>query len=176
MGDVYALPLDDASFDVVHAHQVLQHLSDPVAALVEMRRVCRPGGLVAVRDADYSAFSWSPPDRELDAWLALYRAVARGNDAEPDAGPRLKGWALAAGFTDVTATASAWCFATPEERAWWAGLWAERTTATALADQAEAAGLATAEQREAMAAALRRWAEADDGVFLVPHGEVIARR
>ena len=40
-GDVYALAYDDASFDVVHAHQVLQHLSDPVAALTEMRRVTR---------------------------------------------------------------------------------------------------------------------------------------
>ena len=32
-GDVYALDYPDASFDVVHAHQVLQHLSDPVRAL-----------------------------------------------------------------------------------------------------------------------------------------------
>src|SRR5688500_14680707 len=39
-GDVYALDLADDSFDVVHAHQVLQHVSDPVAALREMRRVC----------------------------------------------------------------------------------------------------------------------------------------
>src|SRR6266566_2612603 len=45
VGDVYALQLPDASFDVVHAHQLLQHLSDPVRALVEMRRVLRPGGL-----------------------------------------------------------------------------------------------------------------------------------
>src|SRR3546814_12868616 len=58
VGDVYALDADDATFDVVHAHQVLQHLSDPVAALVEMRRVCRPGGVVAARDADYGAFTW----------------------------------------------------------------------------------------------------------------------
>jgi ubiquinone/menaquinone biosynthesis C-methylase UbiE len=43
-GDVYALQFPDASFDVVHAHQVLQHLSAPVRALREMRRVLRPGG------------------------------------------------------------------------------------------------------------------------------------
>src|SRR5215831_5785110 len=33
VGDLYTLPFADASFDVVHAHQVLQHLSDPVRAL-----------------------------------------------------------------------------------------------------------------------------------------------
>src|SRR3954466_12224776 len=38
VGDVYALEADDDSFDVVHAHQVLQHLTDPVAALREMAR------------------------------------------------------------------------------------------------------------------------------------------
>src|SRR6476469_8747699 len=60
VGDAYALDLPDGSVDVVHAHQVLQHLSDPVAALVEMRRVCTVGGIVAVRDADYAAMTWHP--------------------------------------------------------------------------------------------------------------------
>src|SRR4051794_20412666 len=43
VGDVTALDLPDDSFDVVHAHQVLQHVADPVLALREMGRVCRPG-------------------------------------------------------------------------------------------------------------------------------------
>lgn len=174
VGDVYALPCDDASFDVVHAHQVLQHLSDPVAALREMRRVCRPNGVVAVRDSDYAAFTWAPADPALDAWLMLYRQVAQRNGAEPDAGRHLKGWTRAAGFTTVEASASAWCFSTPEERVWWGDLWAERTVASDLADQATAAGLATTADLEAMAAAFRRWAASDDGVFLVLHGEVLA--
>ena len=73
-GDVYALAYDDASFDVVHAHQVLQHLSDPVAALAEMRRVTRSGGVVAARDGDYACFSWAPLDPRLDRWLEIYRS------------------------------------------------------------------------------------------------------
>ena len=110
--DVYALDYPDASFCVVHAHQVLQHLSDPVLALTEMRRVTRPGGLVAVRDADYGAMTGTRASRYSD-WLALYlRQVARGNGGEPNAGRHLHAWARAAGFTDVTARRTNWTYAT----------------------------------------------------------------
>ena len=44
VADAYELPFADDAFDVVHAHQVLQHLTDPIAALREMRRVTRPAG------------------------------------------------------------------------------------------------------------------------------------
>jgi hypothetical protein len=47
----------------VHAHQVLQHLTDPVAALREMLRVCRPDGVVGVRDADSPAPTVPSPTR-----------------------------------------------------------------------------------------------------------------
>lgn len=174
-GDVYALDLVDDSVDVVHAHQVLQHLSDPVAALREMRRVCRPGGVVAMRDADYAAMTWSPASEGLDRWLSVYRQVHRGNGGEPDAGRHLLGWAHAAGFTDVTASASAWCFATPEDRAWWSSTWAARTTTTRLADGALAAGLATRDDLAAMAEAWRAWAAQPDAWFAVLHGELLCR-
>src|SRR4051794_2043583 len=121
-GDAYALDLPDHSVDVVHAHQVLQHVSDPVAVLREMARVCRPGGVVAARDADYAVMAWAPAGPRLDRWLEIYRATARANGAEPDAGRRLLGWAHAAGLEDVTATTSTWCFATAEDRAWWGNL------------------------------------------------------
>ncbi len=177
VGDVAALPFDDASFDVVHAHQVLQHLSHPVAALREMARVTRPGGLVAVRDVDYAATTWYPLDAGLEAWLALYSAVARGNDAEPDAGRRLLAWAHAADLhgSAVTASASAWCYASPEERAWWGTSWAGRATSSAFAEQAVAQGRASREDLEDVAAAWQRWAGADDGWIALLHGELLVR-
>src|SRR4029453_7383842 len=118
VGDANHLSFADASFDVVHAHQLVQHLTHPVTALEEMRRVCVPGGLVAIRDADYSAMTWHPPSAALTRWLELYQQVARSNGGEPDAGRRLLGWAHAAGFSDVDSSASAWCFAKPVDIAW----------------------------------------------------------
>ncbi|QIM21573.1 methyltransferase domain-containing protein [Phycicoccus sp. HDW14] len=173
VGDVYALDHAAGSFDVVHAHQVLQHLTDPVAALREMGRVCRPGGLVAVRDADYSAFTWSPAVPELDDWLDLYREVARGNAAEPDAGRHLKGWALAAGLEVVSSTAGAWCFSTADDVAWWGSTWAERVLTSGLAEQALERGLACAADLDRLAAGWRRWAAAPDAWFAVLHGELL---
>lgn len=175
IGDVYALDFDDDSVDVVHAHQVLQHLTDPVAALAEMRRVCRPGGIVAARDADYEVMTWFPIAPGIDRWLEIYRAVHRANGSEPDAGRRLLSWAHDAGFDDVTASASTWCFAAPQDRRWWADTWAERVSATTLADQAVAAGLAERDELSAIAEAWRSWADEPDGWFVVVHGEVLCR-
>src|SRR5439155_860061 len=109
------------------------------------------------------------------ALLALYRRVARANGGEPDAGRRLLSWAYAAGFTEVTAGASTWCFATPEDRAWWAGLWSERMVGSALARHAVSGGHATLDDLRGIAAAWQEWARADDAWFTVLHGEVLGR-
>ncbi|MEU3183477.1 methyltransferase domain-containing protein [Streptomyces sp. NPDC006923] len=175
VADVHALDFPDDSFDIVHAHQVLQHVGDPVRALSEMRRVCRPGGVVAARDADYGAFTWFPAVPGLDDWQELYRRVARANGGEPDAGRRLLSWARRAGFTGLTATATNWCFATPEERAWWSGLWADRTTASGYADQATGGGHTTAGRLAEIAEAWREWGRDEDAWFMVPHGEILCR-
>jgi ubiquinone/menaquinone biosynthesis C-methylase UbiE len=175
VADVYHLDFADGTFDVVHAHQVLQHLADPVAAFREMRRVCKDAGVVAARDADYAAMTWHPPQAALDRWLDLYRRIARSNRAEPDAGRRLLSWARAAGFSEITSSATAWCYATPEERTWWGGLWADRVTSSALATQAVDQQFATPEDLHEMARGWRQWAEQDDGWFAVLHGEVLCR-
>ena len=173
-GDVMALPFEDASFDVVHAHQVLQHLADPVGALAEMRRVTRPGGIVAVRDAVYSAMTWFPEPAGMEQWRSVYMATARANGGEPDAGSRLLSWAREAGFTDVTASASTWCYATPADRAWQSQTWAQRCL-TSFGPQAVELGLARRDDLETMAQAWRQWGGSQDAWFVVVHGEVIAR-
>ncbi|KAF7984200.1 hypothetical protein HWV62_15980 [Athelia sp. TMB] len=176
-GDVHALAFPDATFDVVHAHQVLQHVGGPVRALREMRRVAKRGGLVAVRDADYAAMAWFPEVDGMREWRDLYRAVARGNGGEPDAGRMLHAWAHQAGFAwaDISVSAGTWCYQTPEDRAWWSSLWADRILASNFKDGALSGGHATLEELERASAAWRAWGEKEDGWFLVPHGEIICR-
>ncbi|MET3803407.1 ubiquinone/menaquinone biosynthesis C-methylase UbiE [Nakamurella sp. UYEF19] len=176
VGDVYALAHADGAFDVVHAHQVLQHLADPAAALREMGRVCRPGGIVAARDADYAAMAWFPRVPALDDWMTLYQQVARSNAAEPDGGRFLRHWAHRAGFADVTSSASVWCYSTEAERQWWGGLWADRVVGSAFAAQAVNRGFADVARLQAMAAGWREWASHPDAWFAVLNGEILCRR
>ncbi len=175
VGDVHALPFADGEFDVVHAHQVLQHVADPVQALREMRRVTRPGGIVAVRDSDYPGFAWYPRVPALDAWLELYLRCARANGGEPEAGRVLLSWAQQAGFTEITPTASVWCFATPEDRDWWGGMWADRILQSAMATQALDVGLRDGNRSRLDLRGLDAWAAAADGWLVIVHGEIVAR-
>ncbi|TCO49444.1 ubiquinone/menaquinone biosynthesis C-methylase UbiE [Kribbella antiqua] len=172
VGDVHKLDLPDDTYDVVHAHQVLQHVADPVQALREMRRVCKPGGIVAVRDSDYHGFTWYPELPELAEWMDLYQRMARANQGEPDAGRRLLSWALEAGFEKIAATASNWAFTNEDDRAWWGGMWADRVLQSAMADQARAAGVPE-ETLERISAAWRTWAARPDGWISILHGELL---
>jgi SAM-dependent methyltransferase len=175
VGDVYELGFDDDTFDVVHAHQVLQHLSDPVAALKEMRRVARPGGLIAARDGDYGGMFWFPEDPGLTEWQALYRQVARALGGEPDAGRHMLSWARQAGLAQIQASASAWCYTGPQDRPWWGASWAERLTLSPFGDRAVEHGLATRDDLERLAEGWRRWAASEDGWFTIPHGEILCQ-
>ena len=173
--DVHALEFGDDTFDVTHAHQVLQHVADPVQAFRELARVTKPGGIIAVRDGDYSGFCWWPRLPQLDTWLDLYRTAARENGGEPDAGRRLLSWAHAAGLTDVVATSSTWCYATVEDRVGWGGMWADRIVNSAIARQLVESGHATSSELQEISEAWNRWAADDDGWISILHGEVICR-
>ena len=49
-GNVYSLPFPPAQFSIVSSRFVFHHLQDPLAALQEMKRACKPGGRIVVAD------------------------------------------------------------------------------------------------------------------------------
>lgn len=176
-GDAHALPFPDASFDVVHAHQLLQHVGDPIQVLREMRRVTKPGGIVATRDTDFSSWAWWPEIEGMEGWRDGYIKVARANGGEPDAGRRLHVWAKKAGFSaeSLTLSTSTWLYSTPDEKAWWSEIWAERTLSSSFASTALKNGIYSQEGLEKVAAIWRKWGADEDGWISIMHGEVIAR-
>ncbi|PJJ63470.1 methyltransferase domain-containing protein [Compostimonas suwonensis] len=173
-GNAYALDIEDDTFDVVHAHQVLQHVADPVAVLKEMRRVVKPGGIVAARDVDYAGTIWYPQIDALDRWQDTLLEVHRANGGDPRAGRMIKSWALDAGFSSVESSASIWSFASDAEREWWGGSWAERVLESDFAPRSIELGLATLDDLRTMSAGWLEWVAAANGTFLMPHGEIIA--
>ncbi|MEO5974858.1 MAG: methyltransferase domain-containing protein [Ilumatobacteraceae bacterium] len=174
--DAYNLPFANNSFDVVHAHQVLQHVSDPVALLTEMSRVVRPTGVIAVRDSQYSEFKWSPKSSELDKWLTTYISIAKFCQGEPDAGRHLENWALEASLDIVRKTSSKWVFETPEEVTWWGETWADRVLNSNFADHARTLGLLSDLELQNIHDGWISWSRSTPAFFVIPHDEVIARK
>jgi SAM-dependent methyltransferase len=175
LADAHELPFPDGSFDIVHCHQVLLHIPDAAAVVKEMRRVCRPGGIVTARECDRETWSWFPGSPALEEMKSLQCAVSRADGVEPAAGRRLLSWALQAGFDDVTASASTFCVATPESRVQYRDMWIGRLTGPEFAESLRG-GLADRLQVDRMVQACRDWASAPDGWFVAVNGEIVCRK
>jgi ubiquinone/menaquinone biosynthesis C-methylase UbiE len=103
---VYELPFENASFDAVFSHALLEHLSDPVAALTEFSRVLKPRGWIGLRAPDMGGLLI---DAETDAPAEAFRAYFEKqmqNRADPRVGRKLGRLLRAAGFTVEKLTAS----------------------------------------------------------------------
>lgn len=173
--DLFALPQSE-TYDVVYAHQVLQHVPQPVEALRAMRRLLKPGGIVAVRDSDYGTCTWSPPDARLARWLEVYHAVATRNGGEADAGRYLHGWLLAAGFESISLSGTTWTYPGYDTVETWATSWAERTTRSNLAVKAVEYGIATQAELEAIADGYRQWCRDPAAFFSIGHVEALGSK
>jgi len=175
-GDVLALKFPDNTFDVVHAHQVLQYVADPVLALSEMRRVAKPGGVVAVREGDYLGSIIYPESPEIGYfWRDLYPRLMLTTGGEPAAARKLQSWARKAGFekSRIKFTSSTWCFNTTEDITWWGNSWAELTLTPALIKAAEDSGLGTRKELEGVFQAWKDWIKEEDAWFNAVHAEII---
>ncbi|HEY2380641.1 MAG TPA: methyltransferase domain-containing protein [Terriglobia bacterium] len=63
-GDARQMKFPSGSFDVVYTRMLLQYIQDKEAAVAEMVRVCKPGGVVLMQDLD-GQLVWHYPEEEL---------------------------------------------------------------------------------------------------------------
>ncbi len=173
---IYETGFDEGEFDVAYAHQVLQHLQDPVAALTESKRVLKPGGICAVREVDWGAAALYPTNAALERFLEVYFAVAESNGGRADAGRYLKGWFSDAGFVDLEVTTSTWSFADEEGLQWWGGQWSERILHSNIASRALERGIATRSELEEISAAWKSWITEPHAFFSFTQVEVIGKK
>lgn len=76
-GDAGALPFTAGAFDRVYCSEVLEHLVDPVAAVAEIRRVLKPGGVAVLSVPNEVLINRA---KALVRRLGLWRLVMRGSD------------------------------------------------------------------------------------------------
>ena len=171
-GDIYAgLPFDDDIFDLIFSSQVLSHLRQPVEALKEMRRVCKPGGMVAERTGD--SFHWWPEIPGIELFQKGLEAMTQGHVQ----GRQVHAWARQAGFepSKMTVGTGTSCIADEAGRRWWGDLHARRLEHTEQRAGWLKGGM-TEEEIDRVVKALREWSENEDGWYCLLQSECIFRK
>jgi SAM-dependent methyltransferase len=169
---VYRLPYADDTFDAAFACAVLQHLSSPVAALTEIRRVLKPGGVVGIADGSSTITFRYPNNPLLVKWDELRARERPHRTGRPADALELRTLLREAGFARSAASGTLTTETGPP-----AGT-LEQTREVArhhlvrlrgmLGELALAQGWATADELERTAEALVAWGEAPDAFYARP--------
>ncbi|KAH9896347.1 methyltransferase-UbiE family protein [Xylariomycetidae sp. FL2044] len=185
VSDIFRLPFDDDTFDVVHCHQVLGHLPSsesggepgPVRGLREMRRVCKPGGIVCAREVDWQTLVIHPRVPGVLETMAMIGKLA-GAKGTVLAGGRAREFARAAGFepASVEASAAVVCYANAAERQWCGEHMVRRLEASSSRQRALELGLVTEEEVASMVPGWREWSRLDDGFYCLTDGQIICTK
>jgi len=169
---VYQLPYPDGSFDTTFACALLQHLGAPLAALKEMRRVLKRGGVIGLVDGSSTMTFRYPTNSLLDKWDAL-RALEREHNApRPSAALHMRALLRQAGFKQTQASGAMATEAGPPAGALEATRRVEQDHLIrlrgVLGELALAQGWATKRELEQIAEALAAWGEAPDAFYARP--------
>ena len=174
---VYQLPYCGGSFDVTFACAVLQHLAAPLAALQEMRRVLKPGGVIGIVDGSSPLTFRYPTNALLDKWDRLRARERAHTVGRPSDALQLRALLREAGFARTQASGEMTTEAGPPA----GSLEATRRVAQyhlirlrgVLGELAMAQGWTTRHELEQIAAALLAWGEAPDAFYARPVFTVI---
>lgn len=176
VGDVTALPFEDGHFDAAHCHAVLMHVADTEAALAEVQRVLKPGGIISAREFIVASSFLEPgADDTQPAWDTFANLLA-ANGGHPNMGRELKSVFLDAGFSDIRATASFDVFGAAEDVAFLHAFIMDWFFKPEIIEAATKHGLATREQFDEWRQGLDEWRSYAGAVGGLAFGEAVARK
>ena len=163
--DILKLPYADGRFDAVFVCFVLEHLARPPEALVELRRVLRPGGTITVIEGDHGSAYFHPDSEFAHRAIQCLVNLQRAGGGDALIARRLYPMLGAAGFENVRVSPRV-VYADGSRSAMVEGF--TRNTFTAMVEGVEAdvlrTGMMTPEDWQRGIADLHRTA-GPDGVF-----------
>ncbi|MCE2463524.1 MAG: class I SAM-dependent methyltransferase [Dehalococcoidia bacterium] len=176
VGSVLELPFEDNSFDVAHCHAVLMHVPDTRAALAEVKRVLRPGGIVGSREMIVQSSFLEPSDEGTDNGWKMFSNLLAANGGHPRMGKELKNMFLEAGFSDIRASGSFDFFSTTEDIAFLHTFIIDWLFLPEVMAAAIKYGLATREQFDEARQSIDRWKSHPGACGAFAFGEVVAQK
>lgn len=176
VGNVYELPFEDDYFDAAHCHAVLMHVPDTQAALREVKRVLKPGGILASREMIAGSSFIEPVGEHIpDAWTTFTKLLA-ANGGHPEMGKELKRALLQAGFGDIKASGSFDYFDTADDISFLHGFISDWFFMPEVVTAATQYGLATRDQFDQWQFEIDQWKGEEGAVGGLAFGEAVSRK
>lgn len=172
---LYELPFADASFDAVLAHAVVYHLGQPGTAVLEMKRVLRPGGVLGLRDADIDGDVYHPENPLLQKFWSLAGQVSAAGGADMRFGRKQRALLRECGFQEIRASASYDSYGDAQSVEGFSRFWAD-VFMTQHREGILAAGWVSAQELEGLTDAMRAWGRDPDAFYARCRCEVIGLR
>jgi ubiquinone/menaquinone biosynthesis C-methylase UbiE len=174
VGSAYHLRFPDRSFDAIVMITVLEHLAEPVAALHEMHRVIKPGGVIGVVDADWDGGLLAPQTPLLLDSMKLLRAFHEREGGSQGIGKNLRRLLRQSGFSRAEVTAGYATYGATQSVYQIGTVMATMLTETRMVEGMMGMGLADRPTLEAMANAWLTWREDPDAVLGNPFCTALA--
>ena len=176
VADLTALPFEDGFFDVANCHNTLMYIPDTRAALAEVMRVLKPGGIIGCREMICDASFIHPNLGVLQTIWDMYAGMVAFDDGHPQMGKRLKNDILDAGFENIRVGASFDTYSAPGQIAFIHSLITGWFLSPEVEEVSAKYGVSTPQIWERVRAAVGQWKDAPDAIFAMAWSEAVANK